>query len=240
MINTGRQTLLDGELRAVTSREGLKLALNTMCEMFSYEHVSLVRVPQEQDKALAPLMQETTLPLSHLRDIDRNQLLPSCPLAERLRKSLLPVSWTLVELRKTSSRAPVAEICASLERHGITGGAIFSQYLADGHRYSVRFDGTRQPLNQTDINELSLLCLSALDVFERLQKSKENSHAPLSARELEVVSWTSQGKTSVEIGQILSLSDHTVNAYLTNAIRKLDCVNRTQLVAKALRLKLII
>ncbi len=50
---------------------------------------------------------------------------------------------------------------------------------------------------------------------------------------------TAQGKTSLEIGQILSLSDHTVNAYMTNAIRKLDCVNRTQLVAKAIRMKII-
>ena len=240
MINTGRQALLDGELRAVKPRDGLKLALNTMREMFGYEHVSLIRVPQEQDRTLAPLVHESTLPTSLLRDIDRNQLLPSCPLAERLRKSLMPFSWTVEELRKSSIKATVTELCAAFERHAITGGTIFNQYLADGHRYAVRFDGTRQPLNQTDINELSILCLSALDVFERLQKTRESSHAALSARELEVVSWTSQGKTSVEIGQILSLSDHTVNAYLTNAIRKLDCVNRTQLVAKALRLKLII
>ncbi|MNL83451.1 Regulatory protein SdiA [compost metagenome] len=54
-----------------------------------------------------------------------------------------------------------------------------------------------------------------------------------------MVRWTAQGKTSAEIGQILTLSDHTVNAYMTNAIKKLDCVNRTQLVAKAIRLKLI-
>nr|WP_272212541.1 helix-turn-helix transcriptional regulator [Marinicella sp. W31]MDC2878456.1 helix-turn-helix transcriptional regulator [Marinicella sp. W31] len=61
----------------------------------------------------------------------------------------------------------------------------------------------------------------------------------MSAREMEVVGWTAEGKTSHEIGSILGLSDHTVNAYLANAIRKLDCVNRTQLVAKTIRLNLI-
>ena len=61
----------------------------------------------------------------------------------------------------------------------------------------------------------------------------------LTKREIEVIRWTSHGKTSSEIGQILSLSDHTINAYLNNAIKKLDCVNRTQLVAKAIRLKVI-
>ena len=30
-----------------------------------------------------------------------------------------------------------------------------------------------------------------------------------------------------------------ITGYMTNAIRKLDCVNRTQLVAKAIRMKII-
>jgi DNA-binding CsgD family transcriptional regulator len=89
-----------------------------------------------------------------------------------------------------------------------------------------------------EINELSMLSIQAFDVFDRLRRTASNTNV-LSARELEVVRWTAQGKTSLEIGQILSLSDHTVNAYMTNAIRKLDCVNRTQLVAKAIRMKII-
>jgi len=82
--------------------------------------------------------------------------------------------------------------------------------------------------------------LHAFAVFDRIRRSEQAStFGPLTTRELEVVRWTAQGKTSSEIGKILSLSDHTVNAYMTNAIKKLDCVNRTQLVAKALRLRLI-
>ena len=61
----------------------------------------------------------------------------------------------------------------------------------------------------------------------------------LTPRELEAIHWVANGKTSSEIALILSLSEHTVNTYVNNAIRKLDCVNRTHLVAKALRLRLI-
>jgi DNA-binding CsgD family transcriptional regulator len=43
----------------------------------------------------------------------------------------------------------------------------------------------------------------------------------------------------VEIAELLSISEHTVNTYMNNAMRKLDCVNRTQLVAKTIRLRLI-
>jgi DNA-binding CsgD family transcriptional regulator len=84
-----------------------------------------------------------------------------------------------------------------------------------------------------------MIMLQAVDTYNAIKRGDGTTPHALSARELEVVRWTAQGKTSVEIGQILSLSDHTVNAYMTNAIKKLDCVNRTQLVAKAIRLKLI-
>ena len=50
---------------------------------------------------------------------------------------------------------------------------------------------------------------------------------------------TAAGKTSVEIAEILTLSEHTINHYLNRATKKLDAVNRTQAVAKALRLGLI-
>ncbi|MFP3803129.1 response regulator transcription factor, partial [Paraburkholderia sp. SIMBA_027] len=53
------------------------------------------------------------------------------------------------------------------------------------------------------------------------------------------LNWTAAGKTSAEIADILGLSEHTVNHYLNRATKKLDTVNRTQAVAKALRIGLI-
>ncbi|WP_217539527.1 helix-turn-helix transcriptional regulator, partial [Stenotrophomonas sp. GbtcB23] len=108
----------------------------------------------------------------------------------------------------------------------------------EGGRFVLDFAGSRPVLRQVELNEIGVLSLHAFDVFDRIRRtSNAAASAPLTGRELEVVRWTAQGKTSVEIGRILSLSDHTVNAYMTNAIKKLDCVNRTQLVAKAIRLK---
>ncbi|MFC0479302.1 LuxR C-terminal-related transcriptional regulator [Gellertiella hungarica] len=239
MINTGRQTLLTGELAAAKSREALRIALGNMRQSFNYDFVSLLRIPSEQEKILGPLIHESTLPQAFLRDFDRGQMLTHCPVSIKVRRSMLPISWTVDDLKGPGSKQPVVELCDLMGRHGLSSGVIISFFLSDGHRYGLRFDGARSALTQSEINELSMLSLQALEVFGHITMSRDAQHNPLSARELEVVSWTAQGKTSVEIGQILTLSDHTVNAYLTNAIRKLDCVNRTQLVAKALRLKLI-
>ena len=57
----------------------------------------------------------------------------------------------------------------------------------------------------------------------------------LNARETECLRWAAAGKTSSEIAQITSLSEHTVNHYLAICCRKLDSVNRIQASVTAVR-----
>lgn len=79
-------------------------------------------------------------------------------------------------------------------------------------------------------------------MFNRLAEIREldaRVTETLTEREIECLTWTAAGKTSVEIAEIMGLSEHTINHYLNRATRKLDTVNRTQAVAKALRLSLI-
>jgi DNA-binding CsgD family transcriptional regulator len=79
-------------------------------------------------------------------------------------------------------------------------------------------------------------------VFERLyhiDRRDQRVGEDLTQREIDCLNWTAAGKTSVEISDILSLSEHTVNHYLNRATKKLDTVNRTQAVAKALRMGII-
>lgn len=61
----------------------------------------------------------------------------------------------------------------------------------------------------------------------------------LTAREVEVIKWTALGKTAWEVGQILSISEATVNKHLQMACSKWSCANKLQLVSNAIRLSLI-
>ena len=61
----------------------------------------------------------------------------------------------------------------------------------------------------------------------------------LSARELECLRRTMEGKTAWEVGGILNIAENTAVRHLYNATRKLGCVNKSQAVVKALRLNLI-
>jgi DNA-binding CsgD family transcriptional regulator len=56
----------------------------------------------------------------------------------------------------------------------------------------------------------------------------------VSARELECLKWTRDSKTAWEVGLILGISERTVNAHISNAMRKLGCFNKHQAVLKAI------
>jgi LuxR family quorum-sensing system transcriptional regulator SolR len=54
-----------------------------------------------------------------------------------------------------------------------------------------------------------------------------------------VLCWTGEGKTSYEIGQILNISERTVNFHVNNALSKLTSTNKVQAVVKAIAMGLI-
>lgn len=56
----------------------------------------------------------------------------------------------------------------------------------------------------------------------------------LTAREVEVLKWTADGKTAADIGDILSISIPTVNFHIKNAVQKLKVANKTAAVVQAL------
>lgn len=61
----------------------------------------------------------------------------------------------------------------------------------------------------------------------------------LSRRELECLTWSARGKTVEDIAVILDLSADTVRVYLKRVNQKLDAVNRSHAVAKAMCLGMI-
>ena len=70
-------------------------------------------------------------------------------------------------------------------------------------------------------------------------RAPTDSQFHLTQREKEVLTWVGRGKTSSEIAIILGLSERTVNFHCDQAMKRLDVINRTQAVAKAIAQGLI-
>ncbi len=58
----------------------------------------------------------------------------------------------------------------------------------------------------------------------------------LSKREVQILEWVSKGKTNIEIGNILHISEFTVKNHLPRIFKKLGVVNRAQAVSTFKRL----
>lgn len=237
MTTSERQSLLTGELAAARTRVLFVHALHRVAGAFGLSQTTLLHTPSAEDLLLKSLIIESSLPASYIREFDRAHMLRSCPFTAKLRESAVPQQWNLAETLQGLNFP--AELRNLMMHYAMPTGITFPINALDGNRLVFWFGGERAPFAQNEVNELAMIMLHALDAYNTVRRNEDSAYNALSARELEVVRWTAQGKTSVEIGQILALSDHTVNAYMTNAIKKLACVNRTQLVAKAIRLKLI-
>jgi len=63
--------------------------------------------------------------------------------------------------------------------------------------------------------------------------------AKLTERELSVLRWTAEGKTSAEIADIIKIKERTVNFHINNAVAKLGTTNRTAATVQAAMLGLL-
>jgi len=61
----------------------------------------------------------------------------------------------------------------------------------------------------------------------------------LSERERAILRWTAVGKTSTETAKILGITNRTVAFHVSNILLKLEAINKTQAVAKAVMLDLL-
>ena len=75
----------------------------------------------------------------------------------------------------------------------------------------------------------------------RTPGAADKAHNPsvLTARELDILKWIYLGKSNFEIGAILKISPLTVKNHVQKILRKLNVVNRTQAIGKALELRIL-
>lgn len=76
--------------------------------------------------------------------------------------------------------------------------------------------------------------------FELIIENQSTDVVRLTPRERECLVWSARGKSSWDIGEILDISEHTVNFHLKNSMAKLDASSRILAVVKAIRMGLIL
>lgn len=139
-----------------------------------------------------------------------------------------------------------ADLWEEQAAHGYRTGVSLALHM--GARHFLLGVDREQPLPEDDerlmalLSRLQLLAVYAQEAAFRLMVPglEGAAAAPvITAREREVLQWTMKGKSAWAVGQVLSMSEHTVNFHLRNAMRKLGTSSKHQAAAKALSLGLI-
>lgn len=231
--------LLLQSMESISSEIELVIFLKRLSRHFDFSGFMLFSIPVVTDNNLLAKVELSDLPEGIVEAYDELGLLKNSPIFQMLRQSTIPVT---LDPRTSQETRPFEEAEAAsrfFAEYNITTAAFFPVHGPVGARAAFCFLGDRNQLSHTELGELGVFAAHAYNIYSNLTGGRPCDEASLTVRELEALHWAANGKTSSEIASILSLSEHTVNTYINNAIRKLDCVNRTQLVAKALRLHLI-
>jgi DNA-binding CsgD family transcriptional regulator len=210
--------------------------MKRLAESYGYRNFMVLNLPPATARGLAGNAIINNWPAELVSLFDREGLIQWSEVIRRLRRSTAPFSYDLDQLSGEAEGPDMREIFG---RFGIVRGGCFPVHDATGGRGAVVIGGKGPELQRQQMMELSY---AALHVFNRLAEIRSLDTRPpeiLTDREIDCLNWTAAGKTSAEIADILGLSEHTVNHYLNRAAKKLDTVNRTQAVAKALRIGLI-
>ena len=147
---------------------------------------------------------------------------------------------------KTSSFA-AGGFARELERMGATQLLVHGLHDADGRAISL-FTFACRPggVGARQLYLAQLLAPAMHAAWVRTQATRAPGGVPektsgqgvLTVREQDILKWIYLGKSNYEIGAILKISPLTVKNHVQKILRKLNVVNRTQAIGKALELRI--
>ena len=206
-----------------------------MALRYGFEHFGVLQLASEHEtSALAGRLMLHDLPAGLAETYDKRHSLNDSTLFKSFYRSTISTVW----------RADDPDVNGAvqgedfLEQTGFDMALAIPVHSVAGTRYVVLFLGDGDDIGRTEHFEICYEANCAFDYFHR-QVLANKAGMGLTPRETEILRWISHGKTASEIALIVSVSEHTVNSHTATILKKLDVVNRTQMVAKAIREQII-
>ena len=154
-------------------------------------------------------------------------------------RSVMPIVWS----DEVFASAP--ELWEEARSFGLTVGWAQSSRDASGVAGMLTLAREGEPLSESELRAKGLMMSWLAQVahmgMSRMLTPKllPESKIPLTEREVSVLRWTGDGKTSSEISEILGISESTVNFHIRNAVTKLGTANKLSATVKAAMLGML-
>lgn len=141
--------------------------------------------------------------------------------------------------------APAPEFWEDARSFGLRFGWAQSCIDGGGVRGMLTLARSSQSLSagELELGEMKMRWLAHVAhlILSRIftTRQAQQMHPQLTAREIEVLKWTADGKTSADISTLLDVSENTVNFHVKNAVIKLQTTNKTAATVRAAMLGLL-
>jgi LuxR family quorum sensing-dependent transcriptional regulator len=156
----------------------------------------------------------------------------SDPVAAWCRNTLNPFEWSEVPI--DSERCPEAvEVMDAARDYGLKKGFLVPILRSSGFQACVTMAGERpdyEPRAKQAIHLMSMYAHARCAALVSGDGGRFRQRT-LTDRERDVLAWVAEGKSSWEIGEILGVTERTVNFHADQARKKLDAVTRPHAVS---------
>ncbi|MFM8900272.1 MAG: LuxR family transcriptional regulator [Burkholderiales bacterium] len=167
------------------------------------------------------------------------------PVMQHCKISGRPIIWD----QSTYVQVGLGEHWEEQASFGYREGIAMALHLAGGHHFFLGVDSDG-PLTRDNerltrvVADLQLFTVYAQEAASRVieiprRESPEPPLRPLTAREVDALRWTFEGKTAWEVGKILGITERTAVFHVNNAMHKLGCISKHQAAIRADRLGLL-
>ncbi len=230
-MNTWQENQLQA-LQATQSEQKLFQTILVLAKELGFDHCAYgLRLPFPL--ATPKTVMFNNYPAAWQAQYQANDYVAIDPTVHHAMHSTLPILWT------DELFSPVQDLWEEARLFGLCYGWAQSVRDFNGTVGMLTLSRSNEPITETELDakkfKMDWLTQTAhLSISKCLTpKLMPEADAKLSNREIAVLRWTADGKTSGEISCILNIAERTVNFHINNAVTKLNAANKTSAAVKA-------
>lgn len=215
---------------------GLAASLERIGKAYGYVRYAVFVIPTADDNRAELKLLFGNWEPGFLKAYEKLGLMRFTPVIRALKAGPTPFPWDVEMLHGTEEPGEPNPPARLLAANGFHGGIYVPVHGMTAFHGAIGFAGDRTAIGEAEAGELQLAAFAIFGILAACRFEGNRRSNPLSSRERDCLKLAMLGKTSSEIGIILSLSEYTVSQHLGSATRKVNASNRTHAVAIAAQL----
>lgn len=217
------------ELRALTTTEAVSRRLSDALTAFGFHAFLMTRLPARTER-IDPYILIMSWPREWLLRYGRQAYYGHDPVAQNCFTTLRPFVWSRASWDGCDPHR-ARRIMDEATDFDLRDGVMVPMHDLAGRQASLSMAARTLDLPPSGLKAVHLVSLYAFASADEASSARPH----LSPREREILTWTAQGKSTWDVGEILGISQQTVATHLKSAKRKLDGTTVTHTVVQALR-----